>query len=107
MRYQYIPIRIAQNKTKNLTYQLLTSSWSNTNSHSLLVRLKNSIAIWEDSFVDSSEAKYNFTIQSSSSTMRYVCAHIVIESCPTLCDPMDCRPAGSTDHGIFQSRIME
>ena len=25
------------------------------------------------------------------------------ESCPTLCDPMDCSPPGSSDHGIFQA----
>ena len=109
MRYQNIPIRMAQNKTKqkNLTYQLLTSSWSNTNSHSLLVGLKNSIAIQKDSFVDSSEAKYNLTIQSSSSTTRYLRAYVVIQSCPTLCNSTDCSPAVSSYHGIFQSRIME
>ena len=24
-----------------------------------------------------------------------------------LCDPMDCSPPGSSDHGIFQARILE
>ena len=28
-------------------------------------------------------------------------------SCPSLCDPMDCSPAGSTVHGIFQARALE
>ena len=27
----------------------------------------------------------------------------VAQSCPTLCDPMDCSPAGSSVHGIFQA----
>ena len=27
--------------------------------------------------------------------------------CPTLGDPMDCRPPGSSIHGIFQARILE
>ena len=27
--------------------------------------------------------------------------------CPTLCDPMDCIPPGSSVHGIFQVRILE
>ena len=27
--------------------------------------------------------------------------------CPTLCDPMDCSPAGSSAHGIFQARVLE
>ena len=41
-------------------------------------------------------------------------AHMSIESesevtqpCPTLCDPMDCSPAGSSIHGIFQARVLE
>ena len=29
------------------------------------------------------------------------------QSCLTLCDPMDCRPPGSSVHGIFQARILE
>ena len=31
-----------------------------------------------------------------------VCAHL----CPTLCDPMDCNPPGSSVHGILQGRIL-
>ena len=32
---------------------------------------------------------------------------LVAQSCPTLCDPMDCRPPGSLVHEILQARIME
>ena len=32
---------------------------------------------------------------------------LVIQSCPTLCDPMDCSPPGSSVHGISQARILE
>ena len=31
----------------------------------------------------------------------------VTQSCPTLCDPVDCSPSGSSVHGILQARIME
>ena len=31
----------------------------------------------------------------------------VAQSCPTLCDPMDCSLPGSTVRGIFQTRILE
>ena len=31
----------------------------------------------------------------------------VTQSCPTLCDPMDCSPPGSSVHGILQARILE
>ena len=32
---------------------------------------------------------------------------LVAESCPTLCDPMDCSPPDSSVHGIFQARTLE
>ena len=31
----------------------------------------------------------------------------VAQSCPTLNDPMDCSPPGSSVHGIFQARVLE
>ena len=30
-----------------------------------------------------------------------------LQSCPTLCDPMDCSPPGFSVHGILQARILE
>ena len=30
-----------------------------------------------------------------------------VQSCPTLCDPMDCSLLGSSIYGIFQARILE
>ena len=39
-----------------------------------------------------------FTIESESE---------VAQSCPTLCDPMDCRLPGSSILGIFQARVLE
>ena len=30
-----------------------------------------------------------------------------IQSCPTLCDPIDSSPPGSSVHGIFQARVLE
>ena len=29
------------------------------------------------------------------------------QSCPILCDPMDCSPPGFSVHGIFQARILK
>ena len=31
----------------------------------------------------------------------------VAQSCPTLCDPMDCSLPGFSVHGIFQARVLE
>ena len=36
------------------------------------------------------------------------CAHDrSLQSCPTLCDPMDCNLPGSSVHGILQARMLE
>ena len=32
---------------------------------------------------------------------------LVTQSCPTLCNPMDCSPPGSSIHGILQERILD
>ena len=36
-----------------------------------------------------------------------VCEVKVAQSCPTLCDPTDCSPPGSSVHGILQARVPE
>ena len=37
-----------------------------------------------------------------------VCVHAKsLQSCPTLCNPMDSSPPGSSVHGILQARILE
>ena len=38
------------------------------------------------------------TVQSGAQSLK---------SCPTLCDPMDCSPPGSSLPGVFQARILE
>ena len=39
--------------------------------------------------------------------MRVKSESEVIQSCPTLSDPMDCSLPGSSLHGIFQARVLE
>ena len=36
----------------------------------------------------------------------YVC-DLSLQSCLTLCDPIDCSLSGSSVHGILQARILE
>ena len=36
-----------------------------------------------------------------------LCVCSVVQSCLTLCNPMDCSPSGSSMHEIFQARILE
>ena len=42
-------------------------------------------------------------------TVNQLCAGLclIAQSCPTLCDPMDWSPPGSSIHGILQARILE
>ena len=52
----------------------------------------------------------------SMCVLIYLCEHVNIQACmctrylhlrPTLCDPTDCSPPGSSVHGILQTRILE
>ena len=56
----------------------------------LLILIFNIIPQWE-------QALYDFS--------TFMCS--VIQSCLTLCDPMNCKPPGSSVHGIFQARTLE
>ena len=49
------------------------------------------------------EKNHNFRTKNLAST-TCVC---VTQSCPTLCNCMDCSLPGSSVHGIFQARILE
>ena len=40
-------------------------------------------------------------------SLQYLTKVLVTQSCPTLCDPTDCSPPGSSVHGLFQARILE
>ena len=69
-------------------------------------------------------SKMSFTENLSASTLQYnyfpklillstlqynyavLCAKL-LQSCPTLCNPMDCSPLGSSVYGILQARMVE
>ena len=46
---------------------------------------------------------YHFLLQC----MKVKSESEVAQLCPTLSDPMDCSPPGSSIHGIFQARVLE
>ena len=39
--------------------------------------------------------------------MQWCVCMLLPQSCPTLCDPTDCSPPGSSVHGILQARILD
>ena len=71
-------------------------------------------------FAPANSSSHSIPPQSPSLLMAtsplYVCECVsvswkvkasVTQSCPTLCDPMDCSPPGSSVHRILQARILE
>ena len=61
---------------------------------------------------------YTFTFTSILHLSLYLSVYIplkckvkseseVAQSCPTLCDPMDCSLSGSSIQGVFQARVLE
>ena len=44
---------------------------------------------------------------TSSSYSYLFCCCSASQLCPTLCNPIDCSPPGSSVHGIFQARILK
>ena len=54
------------------------------------------------------EAALQTALRDCSKEAVCVCVCVcVTQSCPTLCDPMDYNPPGSSVHGILQARILE
>ena len=49
----------------------------------------------------------NGPMQLCSLSLKSESESEVAQSCPTVCDPMDCSPPGSSVHGIFQARVLE
>ena len=46
-------------------------------------------------------------LSSSTATAAAAAAAKLLQSCPTLCDPIDGSPPGSPVPGILQARILE
>ena len=53
------------------------------------------------------ELKLKTAIPKLDSVLCCAVLCLVAQSCPTLCDPMDCSPPGSSVRGILQARILE
>ena len=50
---------------------------------------------------------YKVLVKVESNNIQSEKEVLIFQSCPTLSDPMDCRPSGSSVHGISQARILE
>ena len=56
---------------------------------------------WNDSELNRFMSTY---LILTTALWNSVCSGLVGKACPTLCDPMDCSPSGSSVHGIFPGK---
>ena len=61
---------------------------------------------WAHKFNSDSRYMLVFSCNSLEMCMTQMSV-LVAQFCPTLCDPVDCSPPGSSVHGILQTRILE
>ena len=50
---------------------------------------------------------YGSYLCNTGQCLEYSECVLLTQFCPTLCDPMDCSPPGSSVHGILQATILE
>ena len=84
-----------------------------THSSFLAWRLSRDGGAWWAAVYGVAHSRTQLKQLSSSSSNRQkssltkMCCCLVTKLCPTLCDPMDCSPPGSSVHRISQVRILE
>ena len=64
---------------------------------------KQKVTIFARITINSSKLTYKQTALDTTAAA----AAKSLQSCPTLCDPIDGSPPGSSIHGIFQARVLE
>ena len=69
------------------------------------VQVGDHLPLWKEEFQEINDLPLtqnkSWTIKRSDSESD------VAQSCPTLCDHVDCSPPGSSVHEIFQARLLE
>ena len=73
-----------------------------------MITARNSLGVTDNTKLDVNKESHSgvgchFLLQC----MKVKSESGVAQSCPTLSDPMDCSPPGSSVHGIFQARVPE
>ena len=95
---------------RELMHLLLPRSWSRLGMRRQLWATKPWSWIGTQEILDnysrclSAEKSHTHTLDSFLPSKFHVC---YVQSCPTLCKPMDCNPPGSSVHEIFRARILE
>ena len=56
---------------------------------------------------ESPKKLFSFSCFETLYKWKYAAAAKSLQSCLTMCDPVDGSPPGSSVHGIFQARVLE
>ena len=75
-----------------------------------ITKIKNVSSLREDLNQTIMEMGHVSTVRNAGSShlLGLLCGWAQsLQSCPTLCDPLDCNPASSSLHEILQARILE
>ena len=64
------------------------------------------LAGWNDMALVVAHVDTKNTVKGGWGGLHFPVCIKSIQLCPTLCDPMDCNPLGSSVHGILQAGIL-
>ena len=79
--------------------------WILTSVSESMMRIR--ISTWSQSIPFQNVYDEGEIVTLSWRNLAHECIRAGAQSCPALCNPMDCSPPGSSVHGIFQARILE
>ena len=79
-----------------------------THTHTRTHTYKNNFnCIMKPSFCSTRSSDVGFRLVIEHICLGFAAAAKSLQSCPTLCDPMDCSLPGFSVHGILQARTLE
>ena len=120
-RYRNVSLRVfSYNRHCSSAFQWMRQLWQEACLQARTFRNRIQSKPWLIPCQEQPHQANPFTLMSSGmmmNTIMFVSLHIflqspclrakLLQSCPTLCDPVNHSPAGSSVHGILQARLLE
>ena len=86
---------------ENSSYSVAPLTWPQLSTGS-----DNNVSSFAPSGIKAEKSSCCYCPLSAPTFLNLVCV-LIAKLCPTLCDPMDCKPPSSSVHRILQARILE
>ena len=86
---------------ENSSYSMAPLTWPQLSTGS-----DNNVSSFAPSGIKAEKSSCCYCPLSAPTFLNLVCV-LIAKLCPTLCDPMDCKPPSSSVHRILQARILE